>query len=81
MSTAFRAVTTGRPGPAYIDLPSDILSDPVDEDLVSYPTGTRTAARPGGDPAQIKEAAELLAKAKKPIIIAGTGTFWSQSGP
>ena len=81
VSTAFRAVTTGRPGPAYIDLPSDILSDPVDEDLVSYPTGTRTAARPGGDPAQIKEAAELLAKAKKPIIIAGTGTFWSQSGP
>ncbi len=81
ISAAFRQATTGKPGPVYVDLPADILDNQVDESEVVYPTGTRTAARPGGDPELIKEAAEILAKAERPIVIAGTGTFWSQSGP
>ncbi|MEK7777548.1 MAG: thiamine pyrophosphate-binding protein, partial [Chloroflexota bacterium] len=52
-----------------------------DESEVTYPVLSRTHARPVGDPGLIREAAEILIKAERPIVIAGTGTFWSQSGP
>jgi acetolactate synthase-1/2/3 large subunit len=80
VSTAFRHATTGKLGPAYIDLPKDILDGEVDASDVVYPVRSRTAARPGGDPDLIKEAAEILSKAERPIVIAGTGVFWSQAG-
>jgi len=80
ISTAFRQATTGKPGPAYVDLPADILGESVDESEVVYPVRSRTAARTPGDPNLVKEAAEILAKAERPIIIAGTGVFWSQAG-
>ncbi|MDO8750269.1 MAG: thiamine pyrophosphate-binding protein [Dehalococcoidia bacterium] len=81
VSAAFRHATTGRPGPAYLDFPKDVVEDQVDENEITYQALSRTHARPPGDPSLIKEAAEILIKAERPIVIAGTGTFWSQSGP
>ena len=80
ISTAFRQATTGKPGPAYVDLPADIIDGQVEEGDVVYPVRSRTTARPTGDPALIREAADILAKAERPIVIAGTGVFWSQAG-
>ncbi len=81
VSTAFRHATTGRQGPAYLDFPGDVIRGEVEESEITYPARSRTHARPLGDPSLIKEAAEILIKAERPIVIAGTGTFWSQSGP
>ena len=70
---AFHVATTGRPGPVLIDLPKDIANEemewywPESIDLPGYkPTTT-------GHPKQIKEAAKVIAAAKKPVIYAGGG--------
>jgi thiamine pyrophosphate-dependent acetolactate synthase large subunit-like protein len=80
LSTAFRHATTGKPGPVYLDFPKDIIDGEVEASAVIYPEHTRSTARPGGDPALIQEAADLLIQAERPIVIAGTGVFWSQAG-
>jgi len=75
VSEAFHVATTGRPGPVLIDVPKDIAQStmewywpsPGDLDLPGY--------RPvlEGDPALIREAAELLLSAERPVIYAGGG--------
>ena len=73
VATAFRAATTGRPGPVHLTLPID-LQDAVigEDDLPPYlPAEYRPTGRPQGDPALIEEAAALLRGARRPVIIAG----------
>ncbi|HTY44531.1 MAG TPA: biosynthetic-type acetolactate synthase large subunit [Patescibacteria group bacterium] len=74
---AFHIATTGRPGPVLIDIPSDIQQKdaeflwPKEIDIRGYkPTYA-------GHPGQIKKAAKLIAKARKPIIYAGGGIITS----
>jgi acetolactate synthase-1/2/3 large subunit len=77
VATAFREATAGRPGPVYLDLPGDVLGEKVEEDAVVYPAAWRPAPRTLGDPAAIREAIALLARAERPVIIAGSGVWWS----
>ncbi len=79
VETAFRQATTGRPGPVYLDLPGDVLGEAVDESRVSYPGPARPAGRTMGDPAAVKEAITLLAKAERPLILGGSGVWWSDA--
>jgi len=74
---AFHIASTGRPGPVLIDIPSDIqmqdteFSWPEEVNILGYkPTLF-------GHPGQIKKAAKLIAKAKRPIIYAGGGIITS----
>jgi benzoylformate decarboxylase len=55
-------------GPVFLSLPGDILTDSEDLDLGS-PTRVATGIR--GDANAIAAAAQLMAKAKSPVIIAG----------
>jgi len=55
-------------GPVFLSLPGDILTDSEDLDLGS-PTRVATGIR--GDASAIAAAAQLMAKAKSPVIIAG----------
>jgi benzoylformate decarboxylase len=55
-------------GPVFLSLPTDILNDQADIDLG---TPTRVAAGMRGDAAAIAQAAELMARAKSPVILAG----------
>ncbi|MFH1382082.1 MAG: thiamine pyrophosphate-binding protein [Chloroflexota bacterium] len=80
VSMACRQAISGRPGPAYLEFPHDILAAEVDEEGVIFPVSYRTTARPQGEPGQIKEAVNLLLKAKKPVVIAGSGVWWSRAG-
>jgi acetolactate synthase-1/2/3 large subunit len=77
VDTAFRQATSGRPGPVYIDMPGDILGEKVEEEQVRYPGPWKPAPRTLGDPAAVREAVALLAKAERPIVIAGSGVWWS----
>ena len=79
VSMAFRHALSGRPGPVYLEFPADILGAMVEDTEVVLPRDYRTIARPQGDPALIKSAIELLAKAEKPLVIAGGGVWWSQA--
>jgi len=75
VAEAFHVATTGRPGPVLIDIPKDIAQSdmewywpsPGDLDLPGYRPVTE------GDPALVREAAELLLAAERPVIYAGGG--------
>ncbi|MEM7462272.1 MAG: thiamine pyrophosphate-binding protein [Pseudomonadota bacterium] len=73
--SAFRAMTTGRPGSAHLALPFDTQKAPVDQaeiwadDRHRYFPSERTAP----DPEAIKEAANLLANAQSAVAICGGG--------
>jgi acetolactate synthase-1/2/3 large subunit len=75
VGTAFREVLAGRPGPVFLDLPGDVLYGRAEPPA---PLGAyRTAARSWPDPALIARAAELLASAERPLVVAGAGVWWS----
>jgi acetolactate synthase-1/2/3 large subunit len=75
---AFAAATSGRPGPAVLMLPADLLLQafPVEDrrgaDLGAFPLDRATA-----DLTRIDEAAALLKAARKPLIVAGGGVHLS----
>lgn len=81
VNLAFRQALTGKPGPVYLDFPSDVLYAEVDEAKVVWPkvpaSGHRV--RPAGDPAQIAQALDLLANAERPVVISGSGVLWSDA--
>ncbi len=77
VATAFREATAGRPGPVYLDLPGDVLGEKIEEEAVVYPAPWRPAPRTLGDPAAIREAVALLARAERPVVLAGSGVWWS----
>jgi acetolactate synthase I/II/III large subunit len=74
---AFHLAQTGRPGPVLIDMPKDITFDKAAfnyPDKVDMPTYKPTFK---GSLRQIKLAAEMIAQAKKPVILAGGGIIAS----
>ncbi|HLW72134.1 MAG TPA: thiamine pyrophosphate-binding protein [Candidatus Binataceae bacterium] len=80
ISIAFREALDGKRGPIYLDLPGDILSGKVDEEKINWVDGNyRTEARPAGDPILIKKAVDLLANARKPLIVTGSGVLWADA--
>jgi len=76
---AFRRSIAGKPGPVYLDLPSDVLYGAVEESEVKWPDLTRTLERnrPQGDPALIEAAVKLLEKSSRPVVLSGSGVLWS----
>lgn len=76
---SFRAATTGRPGAAHIALPYDVQKQTLDPSKVwALPRhGHFPAYRTGPDPETVAEAAEIIAAAKSPVIIAGGGVIIS----
>src|SRR6266404_1715912 len=78
ISIAFREALDGKRGPVYLDLPGDVLAGKVEEEKIHWVEGnSRVESRPAGDPALIRKAVELLAKAKKPLVITGSGVLWA----
>jgi len=77
VASAFRQATSGRPGPVYIDMPGDVLGEKIEEEKVTYAPAWKPSPRTLGDTGAIKEAIALLAKAERPLVIAGSGVWWS----
>src|SRR5215510_1498403 len=77
VASAFRQATSGRPGPVYIDMPGDVLGEKVEESSVKYAPAWKPSPRTLGDTGAVKEAIALLAKAERPLVIAGSGVWWS----
>lgn len=76
---AFYIAGTGRPGPVLIDIPMDVQKMEID---FSYPEKVSIRSyRPSfkGHIGQINKAAAAIAKAKRPLIVAGGGIFISKA--
>lgn len=74
---AFAAAASGRPGPAVLLLPADVLREPAGEGRRSACLGTYPLDRVAPDPVRLDAAADLIAAAKNPIVIAGGGVHLS----
>src|SRR5947207_2434508 len=76
---AFHIASSGRPGPVVVDIPKDIQ---FAKGTYSKPTTFQHQGykpRLKGDPSRIKEAIELMARAKRPLFYTGGGVI--NSGP
>jgi len=69
---AFRELTTGRPRPVSLEMPMDVMANPIE----------KRAARPpprfeplGADLTDIERAAQLIAEAEFPMIFVGGGAI------
>ena len=76
---AFAIARSGRPGPVLVDIPKDVQAEEYD---FTYPEEPITL--PGENPIQndfketdLKKAAEMIASASKPVILAGHGILIS----
>ncbi len=70
---AFYIATTGRPGPVVVDIPKDITADRT---IFDYPETIEIRSyKPitGGDIGYIKQAADMILGAKRPVIYSGGG--------
>jgi acetolactate synthase-1/2/3 large subunit len=76
---AYREATNGRPGPVYLEIPEDILRGTGDSGTVDLwsPAQYRPTIPLAGDPELIAQAAEMLVRAKRPLLHAGTGVSWA----
>lgn len=71
---AFREMWNGRPGPVHIELPAPILYATGDDATAPIIASRESrGAGPQASDAQLDEAAALLAGARHPVVIAGTG--------
>jgi acetolactate synthase-1/2/3 large subunit len=79
LARAFRIMLSGRPGPVFLEVPWDVLSNGADDDEAKLPTGYRTRARVQSDPEFVSRAARLLERAERPAIIAGSSIWWDDA--
>lgn len=73
--TAFKEMTSGKPGAAHLGFPYDVQKAPVDsaEVWADPEHGRYPAHRAAPDPSVVQAAAELLLRAKRPLFICGGG--------
>jgi len=80
---AFRAATSGAPGPVHLEMAgthAQVLESEADltplweERFMKVP-----AFRPEPEPDAVRAALEVLARAERPVILAGGGVMWSEA--
>ncbi|OGQ78725.1 MAG: hypothetical protein A3F90_06160 [Deltaproteobacteria bacterium RIFCSPLOWO2_12_FULL_60_19] len=80
---AFRQLKTGIPSPVHLDFPNEVAMAKFKDsgELLRYVDKSkyRTESKPGPDPASIRAAIDLLRRADRPLIVAGTGVFYHQA--
>jgi len=78
---AFREALTGRPGPVHIDVPDNVMMGTGDESKVRVlePHQYRTVEPVTPSQREIEELADLIIKAKNPIVMAGTGVLRAEA--
>jgi len=78
---ALRIALTGRPGPVHLTIPMDVLraeSRETSGEKSKIPSAA-SDFRGSADPASVEEAAGLIRRAKRPILIVGSGAFYADA--
>jgi acetolactate synthase I/II/III large subunit len=73
---AFTQLRNGRPRPAIVELPWDVVHEEVSEPLLYEPV-VRTRSAPDAD--AVTAAAKALVGASRPVIYAGQGVHWAEA--
>ena len=75
---AFKVAQEPKPGPTHIELPEDVMGDQVDAEPLPSSAHTRRLEPSAGE---LLAAAELIANAINPIILAGNGVSRARAAP
>lgn len=79
LSQAFRLAKTGKPGPVFVEIPSDVLESSWNAGPVPAATPA-PPRRPSGF--SLNAARRLMAQARRPVILGGSGiTWWNAAAP
>ncbi|MDB5399406.1 MAG: Thiamine pyrophosphate-requiring enzyme, partial [Rhodopila sp.] len=81
IAMAARDCFAGAPGPAYLEIPRDVLDREIDVSKAVIPRigQYRASTKSLGDPADIEKLAEILVKAERPVILIGS-QVWTCRG-
>lgn len=74
---ALRRALSGRPGPVHLNVPVDLWNQVIDEAWFE-PETYRAAATPF-DRREVQRAAEALARARRPVLLAGSGVATAEA--
>jgi len=78
---AIRAAISGIPGPAFLELPMDVLMNEANLERATFPPISTTPPLVGPQGAEVVKALSILAEAKRPMLMAGTSVKWSNAQP
>ncbi|KAL2870055.1 uncharacterized protein BJX67DRAFT_370452 [Aspergillus lucknowensis] len=82
VKNAYRTCWYGRPGPAFVDLPADIIQGKLSQEFaLPQPENLLVASPPkaSGDSALVLKATQLLKTARAPLIIVGKGAAYGRA--
>ena len=79
MRRAFTKLRTGRPGPVLLEIPADVATAELPEELFNYEPPRIVLQQ--ADPADVSRAAKVLLAADRPIIHAGQGVLYAEATP
>ena len=72
---AWRAMTSGRPGPAFLVIPVDVLGGEAPPPSSRRAKGSHLG--PGLTADQVEQLARLVSDARRPLLVAGDDVLWS----
>ena len=80
IAMAARECFAGAYGPAYLEIPRDVLDReiPIEQAVVPKPGHYRASTKSIGDPADIEKLADLLVKAERPCVLLGSQVYASR---
>ncbi|PIK33798.1 putative 2-hydroxyacyl-CoA lyase 1 isoform X1, partial [Apostichopus japonicus] len=76
---AFRVSMYGRPGACYLDFPGDMINGSVSNNDVRFFPKVCAPPKVLADPDRITDAANLLIKAQRPLVIIGKGAAYAHA--
>lgn len=76
MRRAFSQLRNGRLRPVVVEVPWDVATEDVSEDINYQPV---VSTRSAPDPAAISQVARSLVEARRPVIYAGQGVHWANA--
>ena len=79
VAEAVKKALHGTPGPAYLELPGDMLTEQLDEERVQWVPRVPDPRRIKADPADVEAAVAALKSADQPLIVIGKGIAYSRA--
>jgi acetolactate synthase-1/2/3 large subunit/sulfoacetaldehyde acetyltransferase len=77
LHAALRLAMTGRRGPVFLEIPRDVLNDRLPAAATSEPGRYRATHAPPANPEAIRQAADLVRHAERPLLLVGGGANWA----
>jgi acetolactate synthase I/II/III large subunit len=81
LNAAIRLAHAPPGGPAYVEIPTDVMRQTVEAPSLDLLTlaPARVRSRPAPDPLDLRRALDVLGGAERPVVIAGSGVHWARA--